>query len=66
MISLLQPNQESVQGVRKRKNEYMKNRAPQRRRLEDKRLEIVKSADVALHVAWYWAAVEDIPRRTEK
>jgi hypothetical protein len=53
MNSLLQPNQESVQGVRKRKNEYMKNRAPQGRRLGDKRLEIVESADVVLHIAWY-------------
>jgi hypothetical protein len=31
----------------------MKNRAPQERRLGDKRLEIVKSADVVLHVSWY-------------
>jgi hypothetical protein len=29
-------------------------------------LEIVQSADVVLHVAWYWAAVEDIPKRTEE
>jgi hypothetical protein len=47
-------------------NKYMKNRAPQGRRLEDKRLEIVESADVVLHVARYWAAVEDIPERTEE
>jgi hypothetical protein len=44
----------------------MKNRAPQGRRLGDKRLEIVESTDVVLHVAWYKAAVEDIPKRTEE
>jgi hypothetical protein len=44
----------------------MKNRAPQGRRLGDKRLEIVKPADVVLHVTWYRAAVEDIPKRTEE
>jgi hypothetical protein len=34
-------------------NEYMKNRAPQGRRLGDKCLEIIKSADVVLHITWY-------------
>jgi hypothetical protein len=44
----------------------MKNKAPQGRRLGDKPLEIVKSADVVLHVAGYWAAVKDIQKRTEE
>jgi hypothetical protein len=44
----------------------MKNRAPQGRRLGDQRLEIVESADVVLHVAWYWAAVEDIPKEDRR
>jgi hypothetical protein len=44
----------------------MKNKAPQGRRLGDKRLEVVESADVVLHIARYWAAVEDIPKRTEE
>jgi hypothetical protein len=37
--------------VRKRKTKYMKSRAPQGRRLGDKRLEVVEAADVVLHVA---------------
>ena len=61
MNSLLQPNQESVQECGS-VNEYMKSRAPQGRRLGDKRLEVVEAADVILHVAWYWAAVEDFQR----
>jgi hypothetical protein len=32
---------------------YISTHAPQGRRLGDKRLEIVESADVVLHVAWY-------------
>jgi hypothetical protein len=38
----------------------MKSRAPQGRRLGDKRLEVVEAADVILHVAGHWAAVEGI------
>jgi hypothetical protein len=44
----------------------MKNRTPQGRRLGDKRLKIVESADVVLHITWYLAAVEDIPKRIEE
>jgi hypothetical protein len=64
----LQLNQESVQGMRKRKMKYMKGRAPQGRRLGDKRLEVVEATDVVLHIAGHWAAVEDIQenRRVER
>jgi hypothetical protein len=67
-IILLQPNQESVQELRKRKIKYMKGRAPQGRRLGDKRLEVIEAADVVLHVAGHWAAVEGIQenRRVER
>jgi hypothetical protein len=44
----------------------MKSRAPQGRRLGDKRLEVVEAADVVLHIAGHWAAVEDIRNRTEE
>jgi hypothetical protein len=44
----------------------MKNRAPQGRRLGDKRLEIIESADVVLHVAWYWAAGRRYPKENRK
>jgi hypothetical protein len=33
---------------------YMKSRAPQGRRLGDKRLEVVEAADVVLHVAGHF------------
>jgi hypothetical protein len=65
-IILLQPNQESVQELRKCKMKYMKSWAPQGRRLGDKRLEVVEAADVVLHVAGHWAAVEGIRNRTEE
>jgi hypothetical protein len=52
--------------VRKRKTKYMKSRAPQGRRLGDKRLEVVEAADVVLHVAGHWAAVEDIQDGAEE
>jgi hypothetical protein len=51
MSYLLQPNQESVQELRKRRMKYMKSWAPQGRRLGDKRLEVIEAADVVLHVA---------------
>jgi hypothetical protein len=41
----------------------MKSWAPQGRRLGDKRLEVVKAADVVLHVA---CSGEDIRNRTEE
>jgi hypothetical protein len=37
--------------MQKRKMKYMKSRAPQGRRLGDKRLEVIEAADVILHVA---------------
>jgi hypothetical protein len=43
----------------------MKSGAPQGRRLGDKHLEFVEAADVVLHVAGHWAAVENIRNRTE-
>jgi hypothetical protein len=67
-IILLIPNQESVQELRKRKIKYMKSRAPQGRRLGDERLEVVEAADIVLHIAGHWAAVEGIQenRRVER
>jgi hypothetical protein len=47
-------------------NEYMKSWASQGRRLGDKRLEVVEAADVFLHVAGHWAAVEDVRNGTEE
>jgi hypothetical protein len=44
----------------------MKSRAPQGRRLGDKRLEVVETANVVVHVAGHWAAVEDIRNRIEE
>jgi hypothetical protein len=46
----------------------MKGRAPQGRQLGDKHLEVVEAADVILHVAGHWAAVEYIQenRRVER
>jgi hypothetical protein len=43
----------------------MKSWAPQGRRLGDKRLEVVEAADVVLHVAGHWAAVEDIQQEQQ-
>jgi hypothetical protein len=44
----------------------MKSGVPQGCRLGDKRLEVIEAADVVLHVAWYWAAVEDVRNRAEE
>ena len=41
-------------------------RAPQGRRLGDERLEVHEVTDEVLHVAWYWAAVEDIQREQKR
>ena len=51
--------------MRKRKMNTW-GRAPQGHRLRDERLEVHEVADEVLHVAWYWAAVEDIQREQKR